>query len=153
MKHIGNLQYSAGSHHKKKRVGRGTGSGHGGTSTKGHKGHQSRTGYRQVRGFEGGQMPLHRRIPKFGFKNPFRVEYQVVNVSRLQELADTGSLQGGNVTFEVLFDLGVVNKRDIPVKILGNGDLKAALHVTADSFSESAKTKIESAGGSVTVHE
>jgi large subunit ribosomal protein L15 len=153
MKHVGNLQYSAGSHKKRKRIGRGTGSGHGGTSTRGHKGHGSRTGFRQVRGFEGGQMPLGRRLPKHGFKNPFRVEYQTVNVSRLQELHDAGQLNGGVVTIDALFDLGIVKKLTLPLKVLGNGDVSAKLNVTADQFSESAKTKIESAGGTVTIHE
>jgi large subunit ribosomal protein L15 len=153
MKHIGNIQYAAGSHKKRKRIGRGTGSGHGGTSTRGHKGHQSRTGFRQVRGFEGGQMPLGRRLPKYGFKNPFRVEYQVVNVSRLQELSEAGKFQNGKVSSQVLFELGVINKRSVPLKILGNGTVTTALHVTADKFSEAAKTKIESAGGTVTAHE
>ncbi len=153
MKHIGNLQYSAGSHKKRKRIGRGTGSGHGGTSTRGHKGHQSRTGFNQVRGFEGGQMTLSRRVPKSGFRNPFRIEYQTVNIARLQELVNEGKIQGGNVTFDVLFELGVINKREVPLKILGNGSVSTALHVAADKFSESAKAKIESAGGSVTVHE
>lgn len=153
MKHIGNLQYNPGSHKKSKRIGRGTGSGHGGTSTKGHKGHQSRTGYNQVRGFEGGQMPLGRRIPKFGFKNPFRVEYQTVNVEILEKLAKDGKIQSGNVTFDVLFELGVIKKREIPLKVLGNGQLSTSLQVTADKFSQSAKSKIEAAGGTVTIHE
>jgi large subunit ribosomal protein L15 len=153
MKHVGNLQYSAGSHKKPKRIGRGTGSGHGGTSTRGHKGHQSRTGFRQVRGFEGGQMPLGRRLPKSGFRNPFRVEFQTVNVSRLQELHDAGRLKEGKVTFESLFELGVISKSTLPLKILGNGTVTAKLYVTTDNISESAKAKIESVGGTVTINE
>lgn len=153
MKHIGNLQYAEGSRHKKKRVGRGEGSGHGGTSTRGHKGHQSRSGFSQMRGFEGGQMPLTRRVPKYGFKNPFRVEYQIVNVSTLQTLVDNGKLTDGIATPEVLFALGAISKRTEPVKILGNGELKAKLHITADKFTQSAQSKIEAVGGTVTINE
>jgi large subunit ribosomal protein L15 len=136
-----------------KRIGRGTGSGHGGTSTKGHKGHQSRSGYKRKRSFEGGQMPLNRRLPKFGFKNPFRIEYQCVNVATLEELAVAGKFTGGAVTFDVLHDLGVISKGNVPLKILGDGAITKALKVSAHKFSESAKAKIESAGGTVTVHE
>ncbi|MBL7998092.1 MAG: 50S ribosomal protein L15 [Candidatus Kapabacteria bacterium] len=146
MKHIGNLQYAPGSRKKMKRVGRGAGSGHGGTSTRGHKGHQSRSNHTYKRGFEGGQMPLTRRIPKFGFTNIFRVEYQIVNVSQLQYLVDQGRISG-EVTPEILFNVGAVSKRTMPVKILGNGDISASLNVTADKFSGSAKQKIEQAGG------
>jgi large subunit ribosomal protein L15 len=152
MKHVGNLTYAPGSRHKKKRVGRGAGSGHGGTSTRGHKGHQSRSNYSQSPGFEGGQMPLTRRVPKFGFSNPDRLVYEVVNVARLQELADAKKLSG-TVTPELLYTLGVTRKKSAPVKILGNGDLSVALNVTAAKVSATAKQKIESAGGSVTVNE
>jgi len=153
MKHIGNLKYVEGSKHKKKRVGRGPGSGHGGTSTRGHKGSQSRSGYRRNLSFEGGQMPLNRRIPKFGFNNRFRTEYQVVNLSRLQELAESNKLIDNKVNFDLLYSLKVINKKDVPLKILGNGDLKVALTVEAHKFSGTAKQKIESAGGKVIVHE
>ncbi|TAE26932.1 MAG: 50S ribosomal protein L15 [Candidatus Kapaibacterium sp.] len=153
MKHVGNLTYSPGSRKSVKRIGRGTGSGHGGTSTKGHKGHQSRAGYKRKRSFEGGQMPLNRRLPKFGFKNPFRIEYQCVNVAMLEELAVAGKFNGGAVTFDVLHDLGIISKGNAPLKILGNGAITKALKVSAHKFSESAKAKIESAGGTVTVHE
>lgn len=153
MKHVGNLTYSPGSRKSVKRIGRGTGSGHGGTSTKGHKGHQSRSGFKRKRSFEGGQMPLNRRLPKFGFKNPFRIEYQCVNVAVLQELADSGVFVDNTVSFEVLYDLGVISKSTMPLKILGNGSVSKALKVSAHKFSESAKAKIESAGGTVTVHE
>jgi large subunit ribosomal protein L15 len=149
MKHIGNLKYAEGSRQKKKRIGRGQGSGHGGTSTKGHKGAQSRSGYASKRGFEGGQMPLSRRVPKFGFKNPFRVEYQVVNLATLQQLADAEQLKGGVVNLETLLELNIINSKT-PFKILGNGDLKIPLNITANKVSESARQKIESAGGSVT---
>jgi len=153
MKHIGNLRYAEGSKHKKKRIGRGPGSGHGGTSTRGHKGQQSRSGYSRNFAFEGGQMPMNRRLPKFGFNNRFRVEYQVVNVATLQQLADDNKLTDNKVSFDVLYNLGVVSKKTSPVKILGNGDLTASLTVEAHNFSESAKTKIETAGGTVVIHE
>lgn len=152
MKHIGNISYADGARHKKKRIGRGPGSGHGGTSTQGNKGQQSRSGSTVRRGFEGGQMPMNRRLPKFGFYNRNRVEFQVVNVSRLQELVDNNKISDNKVNFEILLNLGVLSKRNLPLKILGNGDLKATLSVEAHSFSNSAKQKIESAGGTVTVN-
>lgn len=151
-KHIGNLSPAPGSRHKKKRIGRGAGSGHGGTSTRGHKGHQSRSGFSQSPGFEGGQMSLKRRTPKFGFTNIDRIEYQEVNVSTLQRLSDSKMLKGGIVNPAVLLDLGVIRKRSLPVKVLGHGDISSALKVTVDKISESAKQKIESAGGEVTVN-
>ncbi len=153
MKHIGNLTYAEGSRKNKKRIGRGQGSGRGGTSTRGHKGHASRSGFNQIRNFEGGQMPLNRRIPKFGFHSPFRTEYQIVNVARLQELVDNGKITDGIVTFEVLHSLGVLSNSTKPLKILGDGELKANLKVSAQKVSGSAKEKIESAGGTVTINE
>ena len=138
MKHIGNLSPAPGSRHKKKRIGRGAGSGHGGTSTRGHKGHQSRSGGHQSRGFEGGQMTLTRRIPKFGFTNINRIDEK--------QIAD------GVVSKDILYSLGVIRKKSAPVKILGNGELSAKLAVTCDKISEAAKQKIESAGGAVTVN-
>lgn len=152
MKHIGNLSPAPGSRHKKKRIGRGAGSGHGGTSTRGHKGHQSRSGFSQSPGFEGGQMSLKRRVPKFGFTNINRIEYQEVNVATLQRLVDEKLVTNGSVTNDVLLELGVIRKRSQPVKILGNGDLSAKLRVTCDKISETAKQKIEAAGGAVTVN-
>lgn len=152
MKHIGNLSYADGAKHKDKRIGRGPGSGHGGTATRGHKGAQSRRNYKTKRGFEGGQMPLHRRLPKFGFMNRFRVEYQIVNLGRIQELVEEGLITD-KVNFEILFDLGTINRKDAPLKILGNGELKAKLAFEAHSFSETAKQKIESVGGTVVVNE
>jgi large subunit ribosomal protein L15 len=152
MKHIGNLSPAPGSRHKKKRVGRGAGSGHGGTSTRGHKGHQSRSGVKQSRGFEGGQMTLTRRIPKFGFTNINRIEYSEVNVATLQRLVDEKQIADGVVSKDVLYSLGVIRKKSAPVKILGNGELSAKLAVTCDKISEAAKQKIESAGGAVTVN-
>ncbi len=153
MKHIGNLKFAEGAKQKRKRIGRGPGSGHGGTSTKGHKGAQSRRGYKTKMAFEGGQMPLSRRIPKFGFFNRNRIEYQVINVGRLQELQENNKISDNKVSLETLFAAGVVSKRNQPLKILGNGDLKTALQVEANSFSETAKQKIESAGGTVTINE
>lgn len=152
MKHIGNLSPAPGSRHKKKRVGRGAGSGHGGTSTRGHKGHQSRSGGHQSRGFEGGQMTLTRRIPKFGFTNINRIEYSEVNVATLQRLVDEKQIADGVVSKDILYSLGVIRKKSAPVKILGNGELSAKLAVTCDKISEAAKQKIESAGGAVTVN-
>jgi large subunit ribosomal protein L15 len=125
---------------KRKRVGRGMGSGMGKTSTRGHDGQRSRSGSRLLRGFEGGQMPLHRRLPKRGFKNIFREEYAVVNLDRLAELGET------EINPEMLKKAGVVNGRH-PVKILGNGELTSALTVQAHKFSKSAQEKITKAGG------
>ncbi|MCS7005801.1 MAG: 50S ribosomal protein L15 [Cytophagales bacterium] len=127
------------------RKGRGPGSGKGGTSTRGHKGDKSRSGYRSKLGFEGGQMPLYKRIPKFGFKNPNKVTYHVINVDTLQKLADSHGIT--SITVEDLINFGLVNKKD-KVKILGNGELKASLHVVAHAASESAIAKIQAAGGS-----
>lgn len=149
MKHIGNLRYAEGSRQKKKRIGRGAGSGHGGTSTRGHKGAQARSGYASKRGFEGGQMPLSRRLPKFGFKNPFRIEYQIVNLNTLQELVNSAQLQDNNITIDTLHNFNIIRGKK-PVKILGEGELKASLNITVHKVSESAKQKIEAAGGSVT---
>ncbi len=146
--HIGTLRPAPGSRKRPKRVGRGVGSGHGRTATRGHKGHKSRSGFSQPPGFEGGQMPLHRRLSKRGFRNPLRVEYQEVNVGRLQELVEQGRLQpGSTVTPEILYQLGVVRKRTVPVKVLGEGELRVALEVHAHRFSSAAQQKIVSAGG------
>jgi large subunit ribosomal protein L15 len=125
---------------KRKRVGRGMGSGMGKTSTRGHKGQRSRSGSRMIRGFEGGQMPLHRRMPKRGFTNIFRKEYAIVSLERLAELGET------TITPDSLRKAGVV-KTKLPVKILGDGELKAALTVSAHKFSKSAQEKITKAGG------
>ena len=141
------LKPAAGSVKNRKRVGRGQGSGRGGTSTRGHKGAKSRSGYSKKLGFEGGQMPLQRRIPKFGFKNPFRVEYKAVNLYQLQELAEKHGLDV--ITPEVLHNHGLVAKKDL-VKILGTGELSKNISVSAHAFSNTAQSAIESAGGSVT---
>ena len=134
---------------KRKRVGRGTGSGHGKTATKGHKGSQARAGRNKGKGFEGGQMPFTRRIPKFGFKNPFRVEYQVVNVGRLEERFEAGS----RVDSAALYERGLLRRRFEPVKLLGNGSLAKKLDIALDAVSESARAKVEGAGGSVQIVE
>jgi large subunit ribosomal protein L15 len=146
------LRSPKGATKNKRRIGRGQGSGRGGTSTRGHKGHQSRSGFSQIPNFEGGQMALIRRVPKFGFTNPFRVEYQVVNLFRLQQLAEAGKLTDGAVNPESLYALGVISKRSMPVKILGNGDITTRLDVTAHKISAAARTKIEQAGGTVTIN-
>ena len=125
---------------KRKRVGRGMGSGMGKTSTRGHKGQRSRTGSRMIRGFEGGQMPLHRRMPKRGFTNIFRKEYSIVSVERLAELGET------TITPEVLRKAGIIKTKH-PVKILGDGELTVALTVSAHKFSKTAQEKITKAGG------
>src|SRR5262249_36598174 len=121
--------------------------GHGGTATKGHKGHQARAGGGKTKGFEGGQMPLTRRIPKFGFKSPFRVEYQVVNVGLLQERFEAGS----TVDAAALYSAGVLQMKYAPVKVLGNGNLSKNMQVKVDAVSASAKQKIEGAGGSIAI--
>lgn len=126
-----------------KRVGRGQGSGKGGTAKRGHKGAKSRSGYSRKIGFEGGQMPLQRRVPKFGFKNINRKEYQAVNLSKIQELADAGVTE---INLDTLLAHNVVKKQDL-VKILGNGELKAKVNVVAHKFSASAAAAIEKAGG------
>jgi len=130
---------------KRKRVGRGMGSGMGKTSTRGHKGQGSRSGSRMMRGFEGGQMPLHRRLPKRGFTNIFRTEYTVVNVEQLGKLGEK------NITLETLKSAGLVNGKNPLVKVLGNGELTSAITVQAHKFSKSAQEKITKAGGKAEV--
>ena len=143
---LSNLQPAKGSVKTQgKRVGRGQGSGKGGTATRGHKGAKSRSGYSKKLGFEGGQMPLQRRVPKFGFTNINRVEYQAINLDTLQALVDDKKVKD-TVDFEILFNLGLAGKNDL-VKVLGRGELKAKLKVSAHKFSASAKAAIEAAGG------
>lgn len=143
-----NLQPAKGSIGREKRIGRGEGSGHGGTSTRGHKGAQSRSGYSRKLGFEGGQMPLQRRLPKFGFNNTNRVEYKAINLSSLQDL----SVKTGIKIFDidVLANVGLISLKD-RVKILGNGKLTLQIEVTAHAFSKSAIAQIESLQGKVTI--
>ena len=146
---LSNLTPAQGSTKTSKRVGRGQGSGKGGTATRGTKGAQARAGYEHKIGFEGGQMPLQRRLPKFGFKNPTRVEYQAVNVSALEALAQAGITE---INPQVIKDASLASKNDL-VKILGNGELTAAVTVSAHAFSASALKKIEAAGGKAVVIE
>jgi large subunit ribosomal protein L15 len=141
---LNNLKPAKGSTHHDKRIGRGQGSGHGGTSTRGHKGAQSRSGYSRKAGFEGGQMPLQRRLPKFGFKNKFRKEYKAINVDVLQLLAEKNGLTTINV--QTLVDAGFASKND-NIKILGNGSLSLKLDVQAHAFSKKAIEAIEAQQG------
>lgn len=142
------LKPAKGATHKSKRIGRGQGSGKGGTATRGTKGAKARAGYKHKLGFEGGQMPIQRRVPKFGFKNPNRVEYQPVNLAALQILSEKiGKTEFGLAEIKAA---GLADTHDL-VKILGNGDLTAAITVTADAFSKSAFSKIEAAGGKAIV--
>ncbi|MDG1005648.1 MAG: 50S ribosomal protein L15 [Schleiferiaceae bacterium] len=141
---LNQLKPAKGSIQTSKRLGRGEGSGSGGTASRGHKGAKSRSGYSQKVGFEGGQMPLQRRVPKFGFTNPNRVEYQGINLDVLQMLADEKKATA--ITQEVLMSNGLCQKKDL-IKILGRGELKAKLTVTAHKFSATAKAAIEAAGG------
>jgi large subunit ribosomal protein L15 len=146
---LSNLKPAAGSRRRRKRIGRGQGSGHGGTATRGHKGAGSRSGSSRPAWFEGGQMPLVRRVPKRGFHSPFRTEYQIVNCDALEKLAAGGKIQNGVVNPEVLSKLGLVRLSGAPVKVLGNGALKAKLDVQAHAFSKSAVEKIQAAGGKI----
>lgn len=143
---LSNLQPAVGSTSSRRRIGRGPGSGMGGTSTRGHKGAKQRSGYSRKIGFEGGQMPLQRRLPKFGFTNLKRVEYKAINLSTLDELAAKKELAA--VDFEALISAGFVSSND-KVKILGNGTLSKGLAVKAHAFSKSAEAAIVAAGGSV----
>lgn len=143
---LSNLKPAAGSTHHEKRIGRGQGSGHGGTSTRGHKGAQSRSGYSHKLGFEGGQMPLQRRLPKFGFTNLKRVEFKAINLSVIEELAEKKNLTA--ISVATLIEAGFVSAND-KVKILGNGTVTKALTVSAHAFSKSAVAAIEAQGGSV----
>jgi large subunit ribosomal protein L15 len=145
---LSNLKPAEGSVKKRKRVGRGEGSGHGGTSTRGHKGAKSRSGYSKKRGFEGGQMPLQRRVPKFGFKNINRKEFRGINLDALQVLVD--NKQVTEITPEILVANGLASKND-RVKILGRGELKTKLNVSVHAFSDSAKQAIEKLGGETVV--
>ena len=141
---LSKLKPAEGSVKKRKRVGRGEGSGHGGTSTRGHKGAKSRSGYSRKKGFEGGQMPLQRRVPKFGFKSLNRKEFRGINLDSLQELIDTKKLS--EITVEALVQFGLAAKAD-RVKILGRGELSAKVSVKVHAYSASAKAAIEKQGG------
>jgi large subunit ribosomal protein L15 len=141
---LSNLKPAKGSVKKKKRIARGIGSGKGRTATRGHKGQKSRSGYSRRFGFEGGQMPIHRRLPKFGFKNINRVEYKAINIDILEKLATEKSID--KIDIEILKNAGFIQKNDL-VKILANGELTAKIEVKAHAFSKSAIEAIEKAGG------
>lgn len=145
---LNNLKPAPGSTHSRRRIGRGPGSGLGGTSTRGHKGAKSRSGYKKKIGFEGGQMPLQRRVPKFGFKNINHKEYFAVNLSTLQRLADERQLT--KIGIKELIEAGLTNGKAL-VKILGNGELKAKIDVEANAFSKTADEAIKAAGGKTTI--
>ena len=145
---LSNLKPAKGSTKSKKRIGRGEGSGYGGTSTRGHKGQKSSSGYSRKTGFEGGQMPLQRRVPKFGFRNINRKEYKGINVSTLQELAEARKVT--EIDVDLLIEAGLARKNSL-VKILGNGELKTKLNVKAHAFSKSAVTAIEALEGTAEV--
>lgn len=143
---LGTLTYAPGSRKKRKRVGRGEGSGHGGTSGRGHKGYHSRSGAKRKLGFEGGQTPLQRRLPKRGFTNIFRIEYQIVNLKDLDRIKDINKIDP-----LVMFDKKLIRKKSAPVKILGVGEINRQVDISAHAFSKSAKDKIEAAQGRITI--
>ena len=145
MSSLHNLTPAEGSVKKDKRIARGEGSGHGGTATRGHKGAKSRSGYSRKVGFEGGQMPLQRRVPKFGLTNINRKEYQGINLEKLQALVDSGKITD-TVNQEIIVSLGLASKNEL-IKILGTGELKAKLTITVHKFTATAKAAIEAAGG------
>ena len=142
---LNNIQPASGSTHNSKRIGRGQGSGKGGTSTKGHKGQKARAGYSQKIGFEGGQMPLQRRLPKFGFKNINIKEFRAINLDSIQTLIDTKNI-AGEITKDVLVANGLASKNEL-VKIMGRGELKSGVSISADKFTKSAEELIAKAGG------
>lgn len=145
---LSNLKYAEGSRKKRKRVGRGEGSGHGGQATRGMNGQRSRSGSKKRAWFEGGQMPLQRRIPKFGFTNIFKETYQVINLNALQRILNENKIDKV-INLEELKNLGLISSTKKPVKILGKGELKAKINLEVNAVSQSAKEKIESAGGSI----
>ncbi len=144
---LSNLKYAEGARKKRKRVGRGQGSGFGGTSTRGENGAKSRSGFKHRSWFEGGQMPLQRRVPKFGFKNLNKVDYSILNIGDIQKLLDSGKIKETTINKEFLLKSKIIRNKKSPLKILGNGELKTKLDITADAFTKSAITKIENLGG------
>ncbi len=148
---LSNLKYAEGSRKKKKRVGRGQGSGHGGTSTRGHKGQHSRSGAKFRAWFEGGQMPLQRRVPKFGFKNINRVEFVTLNLDDIQAFIDKGKIKELKFDKEYLLTNNLIKGKNKPLKILGNGDITSKVEITADAFSKTAREKIEKGGGKAVI--
>ena len=149
MDRLSNLKYAEGSRKNRKRVGRGEGSTRGGTSTRGSNGQMSRSGAKRKAWFEGGQMPLQRRIPKFGFTNIFKVYYQLVNLNALQRIADEKKLNDDVLNAVALRKLGLIKSTKKPVKVLGKGVIKVKVNLEVDAFSETAKEKIEAAGGTI----
>ena len=149
MDRLSNLKYAEGSRKNRKRVGRGEGSTRGGTSTRGSNGQMSRSGAKRKAWFEGGQMPLQRRIPKFGFTNIFKVYYQLVNLNALQRIADEKKLKSDVLNAIALRKLGLIKSTKKPVKVLGKGEIKVKVNLEVNAFSETAKEKIEAAGGKI----
>lgn len=149
MDRLSNLKYAEGSRKKRKRVGRGEGSTRGGTSTRGSNGQMSRSGAKRKAWFEGGQMPLQRRIPKFGFTNIFKVYFQLVNLNALQRIADEKKLNDDVLNAVALRKLGLIKSTKKPVKVLGKGEIKVKVNLEVNAFSETAKEKIEAAGGTI----
>ena len=149
MDKLSNLKYAEGSRKNRKRVGRGEGSTRGGTSTRGSNGQMSRSGAKRKAWFEGGQMPLQRRIPKFGFTNIFKVYFQLVNLNALQRIADEKKLNDDVLNAVALRKLGLISSTKKPVKVLGKGKIKVKVNLEVDAFSETAKEKIEAAGGTI----
>ena len=149
MDRLSNLKYAEGSRKNRKRVGRGEGSTRGGTSTRGSNGQMSRSGAKRKAWFEGGQMPLQRRIPKFGFTNIFKVYYQLVNLNALQRIADEKKLKDDVLNAVALRKLGLIKSTKKPVKVLGKGEIKVKVNLEVNAFSETAKEKIEAAGGTI----
>ena len=143
---LSSLKYAKGSRKAPKRVGRGQGSGHGGTACRGHKGQRSRSGVSKRAWFEGGQMPLQRRLPKRGFRNIFRKEFQIVNVQDLERVKDVTTFNP-----DIMYASKLIRKKNLPVKVLGNGTIERSLNVTANAFTKSAVEKIEAAGGRITI--
>ncbi len=148
---LSNLKYAEGSRKKTKRVGRGQSSGHGGTSTRGENGAKSRSGYKNRAWFEGGQMPLQRRVPKFGFTNVNRVEYSVINLGDLQKYFTEGKIKDTKIDKETLLKSKIIKKKLLPLKILGNGEVTTKFEITADAFTKTALSKIENSGGKVII--
>jgi large subunit ribosomal protein L15 len=146
---LSNLKYAEGSRKDPKRVGRGEGSGYGGNAARGMNGQRSRSGSKKKAWFEGGQMPLQRRVPKFGFTNKFKVYYQVVNIDSLEKLISSKKMKEKVINSEVLKKHGLIKNLNVPVKLLGKGEIKSKLKIQVNTFSQSAKEKIEAVGGSI----
>ncbi|MBN1637464.1 MAG: 50S ribosomal protein L15 [Ignavibacteriales bacterium] len=146
---LSNLKYATGSRKKRKRVGRGEGSGHGGTSTRGSNGQKSRAGAKYRAWFEGGQMPLQRRIPKRGFTSVFKTKYEVINLSKIQEWIDNKKIENDSINAQMLYEAGILRKVTSLYKILGDGKLISKISIEAHAFSKSAKEKIEAIGGTI----